>query len=249
MNGFAKVLTAMLVIAVTFVARCKKPDVPNDGGNGNNGNDTVINNGDDSLAVHDFVDLGLPGGTLWAICNIGANKPEDCGDYFAWGETQPKEVYDWKNYRYGNLVYDHFELTKYCTDSSYGLNGYVDNLVVLEPIDDAATANWGSEWRMPTKEEWKELYMKTTCTQAIQNGMSGWLFTASNGNSLFLPAAGFCIDDGPICTGLGTYWSSSLHIDYLDRGWSFHFDSDECHVCGTYERSRGQVIRAVCVLK
>lgn len=244
MNLFAKTLsTFMLMVLVSFVAGCTKPDEPNNGGNsGNDGNN-------DTLVVHEFVDLGLPSGTLWATCNIGANNPEDCGDYFAWGETEPKEVYDWKSYRYGNLVYDHFELTKYCTDSSYGLNGFVDNLVVLETVDDAAAANWGMEWRMPTKEEWKELYMKTTGTHTVQNGVSGWLFNASNGNSLFLPAAGFCIDDGPICTGLGTYWSSSLHTEYLDRGWSFHFDSDECHVCGTYERSRGQVVRAVRVAR
>ena len=245
MNLFAKTLsTFMLMVLVSFVAGCTKPDEPNNGGNsGNDGNN-------DTLMLHEFVDLGLPSGTLWATCNIGANNPEDCGDYFAWGETEPKEVYDWKSYRYGNLVYDHFELTKYCTDSSYGLNGFVDNLVVLETVDDAAAAaNWGMEWRMPTKEEWKELYMKTTCTHTVQNGVSGWLFNASNGNSLFLPAAGFCIDDGPICTGLGTYWSSSLHTEYLDRGWSFHFDSDECHVCGTYERSRGQVVRAVRVAR
>lgn len=232
----------MMLMTIVAVS-CVKPDDPNNGGE--NENDTIINNGGDSLVVHEFVDLGLPSGTLWATCNIGANQPEDCGDYFAWGETEPKVVYDWNSYRYGNLVGDHFELTKYCNDSACGHNGFVDDLVVLEPVDDAATVNWGVEWRMPTKEEWKELYMKTFCAHAVQGGVNGWLFTAPNGNTLFLPSAGFCLDDGPICTGLGTYWSSSLHTHFLERGWSFHFDIDECHVCGTYERSRGQVVRAV----
>lgn len=242
MNGFIKVAATMMLMTIVAVS-CVKPDDPNNGGE--NENDTIINNGGDSLVVHEFVDLGLPSGTLWATCNIGANQPEDCGDYFAWGETEPKVVYDWNSYRYGNLVGDHFELTKYCNDSACGHNGFVDDLVVLEPVDDAATVNWGVEWRMPTKEEWKELYMKTFCAHAVQGGVNGWLFTAPNGNTLFLPSAGFCLDDGPICTGLGTYWSSSLHTHFLERGWSFHFDIDECHVCGTYERSRGQVVRAV----
>ena len=241
-----RILKSHIAIMLTMLVAvsCSKPDEPGNGGNGNNSNDSIIGDGD-SLVVHDFVDLGLPSGTLWATCNLGANQPEECGDYYAWGETGPKEVYDWDCYQYGRLVYDHFELTKYCTEPFYGLNGFVDNLVVLESCDDAATANWGADWRMPTKEEWKELYMKTTNAHAVQNGVNGWLFTASNGNTLFLPSTGFCLDDGPICTEIGTYWSSSLHTEYLDRGWSFHYDSDECHVCGTYERCRGQVVRAV----
>ena len=239
-----RVLKAMagILLMVVFAMGCSKPDEPNNGGNGDGQNDSIV---DDSLILddHDYVDLGLPSGLLWATCNVGANSPEEFGDFFAWGETEPKNVYDWKSYKYGN--FERNELTKYCTDSSYGLNGFVDNLTILESADDAATANWGTDWRMPTREEWEELFRKTTCTWTTQNGVQGRLLMGWNGNSIFLPATGFFLDGALICPGLGIYWSSTLHEGFPERGWSFHYDLDECHVCGTYERSRGQVVRAV----
>ena len=109
-----------------------------------------------------YVDLGLPSGLLWATCNVGADNPEDYGDYFAWGETQPKDTYNWSTYQYCNGSYN--TLTKYCSNSSFGYNGFTDDLTTLLPEDDAATANWGSHWRMPTEEEWQELYRNTTNT-------------------------------------------------------------------------------------
>ena len=241
MKRVLKAMAGILLMGILAMS-CTKPDVPNNGGDGEGQNDSIV---EDSVILdgHDYVDLGLPSGTLWATCNVGANSPEEFGDYFAWGETEPKNVYDWKSYKYGN--FERNELTKYCTDSSYGLNGFVDNLTVLEPADDAATANWGEDWRMPTREEWEELYQKTTCTWTTQNGVQGRLLTGWNGNSIFLPATGFFLDGALICPGLGIYWSSTLHAGFPERGWSFHYDLDECHVCGTYERSRGQVVRAV----
>lgn len=243
MNRTLKAM-AVLILMMVFAASCNKLDEPNNGGNNDPQNDSIIDNGD-TINVHAYVDLGLPTGTLWATCNIGADTPEGFGDYFAWGETMPKEVYDWKSYRYGTIVNERFAMTKYCTDSCWGLNGFVDNLMVLESADDAATANWGAGWRMATKEEWEELYRKTTCTWTTQNGVNGRLLTGYNGNSIFLPAAGFRLDGELIGPSLGIYWSSSLHTGFPERGWSFHYDMDECHVCGTYERSRGQVVRAV----
>ena len=242
MNSVLKVMAGVVLIAV-FAVSCTKPDEPNNGGSDDQ-NDSIV---DDNVIVdvHDYVDLGLPSGTLWAACNVGATNPEDFGDYFAWGETMPKDIYDWKSYQYGNCTFDRFEMTKYCTDSCWGLDGFVDNLTVLEPADDAATANWGADWRMATKEEWEELYRKTTCTWTTQNGVNGRLLIGCNGNSIFLPAAGFRLDGALLCPSLGIYWSSTLHTGFPERGWSFHYDLDECHVCGTYERCRGQVIRAV----
>ena len=230
----------MLIVALG----CHKPDEPNHAGNNDPQNDSIIDNGD-TINVHDYVDLGLPSGTLWATCNIGADTPEDFGDYFAWGETAPKDVYDWKSYRYGQIVNGCFAMTKYCTDSLWGLDGFVDNLTVLEPDDDVATVAWGKDWRMPTKDEWEELYRNTTCIWVTQNGVDGRLLTGCNGNSIFLPATGFRLDGELIGPSLGIYWSSSLHTGFPERGWSFHYDLDECHMCGTYERSRGQVVRAV----
>ena len=126
---------------------------------------------------HGYVDLGLPSNTLWATCNVGAASSEEYGDYFAWGETQPKTLYDWNTYQY----YDGSSLTKYNES---------DGLTTLLPEDDAATANWGDDWRMPTEEEWWELCDNTTITWTTRNGVGGRLFTATNGNSIFLPAGG-----------------------------------------------------------
>ena len=235
MEKLLRVIASIMLLMFIAVG-CNKPDEPNNGGD---------NESNDTLVEYAYVDLGLPSGTLWAACNVGANAPEDCGDYFAWGETSPKDVYDWSSYKYGGIVNELFAMTKYCTSSSCGLDGFVDNLTVLEPADDAATANWGADWRMPTKEEWKELFLKTTCVWTTQNGVEGRLLTGVNGNSIFLPATGFRIDGELIGPSLGIYWSSSLHTDFNERGWSFHFEGENCHVCGTYERNRGQVVRAV----
>ena len=173
---------------------------------------------------HEYVDLGLPSGTLWATMNVGADSPEDYGDYFAWGETEPKDYYDW------------WDTYKWMTDgmSSWeGVNKYTypdgqtsavwydedgnfigDNKTVLELADDAANANWGGDWRMPTKAEQDELRNTsyTTWTWTTQNGVNGYKVTSKiNGNSIFLPAAGcrglFGLDDAG---SYGSYWSSSL---------------------------------------
>lgn len=163
---------------------------------------------------HAYVDLGLPSGTLWATCNVGAENPEDYGDYFAWGETETKSIYGWNTYQYCHGTGDTF--IKYCSNSAYGY--FSDTLTILNPKDDAASINWGSGWRMPTKAEWEELYNNTTVIWTTQNGVIGSLFTASNGNSLFLPAAGRCSGSnlGLVGTG-GYYWSGSLNVDIPDR--------------------------------
>ena len=185
---------------------------------------------------HAYIDLGLPSGLLWATCNVGANAPEEYGDYFAWGETQPKDIYNWSTYQY--CMGSDNTLTKYCTNPSYGYNGFTDNLTILLPEDDAATANWGNGWRMPTKEEWQELYQNTTNTWTTQNGVNGRLFTAPNGNSLFLPAAGFRWDDVGVVGSYCIYWSSSLR-DNPNGAWSFDIYS------GSYSRYNGLSVRAV----
>ena len=191
----------------------------------------------------DYIDLGLPSGLLWATCNLGAEAPEDYGYYFAWGETEPKDNYTLSTYQYCNGSYK--TLTKYCNNSSYGYNGFTDNLTTLLPEDDAATANWGSGWRMPTKEEWQELYNNTTVTWTTQNGEEGRLFTATNGNSLFLPAAGYYQNMGHYnyCE-YGYYWSSSLYTDNPDTGWMLNFGSSYGYV-GNGVRYRGYPVRPV----
>ena len=181
--------------------------------------------------THAYVDLGLPSGLLWATCNVGADTPEDYGDYFAWGETQPKSVYNWDTYQY----YDGNNLTKY-TGS--------DGLATLLPEDDAATANWGNGWRMPTQTEWQELLDNTTSTLTTQNGVYGRLFTASNGNSIFLPAAGWRRNSSLDYAGsYGYYWSSSLSDDFQYDAWHFFLYN---YSVGSNPRYLGLTVRPVC---
>ena len=196
-----------------------------------------------ALHEDDYIDLGLPSGLLWATCNVGAEAPEDYGDYFAWDETQPKDTYNWSTYQYCNGSKN--TLTKYCNNSSYGYEGFTDDLTTLLPEDDAATANWGPDWRMPTFEEWQELYNNTTVTWTTQNGVNGRLFTAANGNSLFLPAAGYRSNSGLFYAGsYGFYWSSSLYTGYPYYAWGFGFGSDNYEM-GNSGRYSGQSVRPV----
>ncbi len=176
---------------------------------------------------HDYVGLSLPSGTLWATCNVGATNPEDYGDYFAWGETIPKSTYNWTTYKYGSDIY---ELTKYCTTSYHGKNGFIDNKTVLESSDDAASVNWGGNWRMPTKEEQDELRTECTWTWTTINGVKGYKVSSkvtSNTNYIFLPAAGsYNYSDFTSAGYIGSYWSSSLRLDRPYSAYGFVLDSD-----------------------
>jgi hypothetical protein len=168
--------------------------------------------------THEYVDLGLPSGLKWATCNVGASSPEEYGDYFAWGEVESKEYYDWSTYKYCEGTDN--TLTKYCNNSSYGKDGFTDDKTILDPEDDAAHVNWGGTWRMPTTEEWDELSNNCTWTSATQNGVKGNNVTGPNGNSIFLPGAGYMrqgtfgnVSGTGVLLEDGYYWSSSLYRD------------------------------------
>lgn len=192
---------------------------------------------------HEYVDLGLPSGTLWATCNVGANTPEDYGNYYAWGETTTKSTYSWENYGYCNG--SSVSLTKYCNISKLGNNGFTDDLIILQPGDDAATVNWGGDWRMPTKEELRELFSNTTLIWTTKNDVYGMLLIASNGNSLFLPAAGVRYENKLEETGrIGSYWSSLLDTGFTSMSWHLQFDSKESGTWWT-SRSSGLSVRPV----
>ncbi|MBR5030332.1 MAG: hypothetical protein IKX63_04420 [Muribaculaceae bacterium] len=197
---------------------------------------------DNTPLSHDWVDLGLPSGTLWATTNIGATNPEDFGDYFAWGETQPKDVYDWSTYMWCNG--SNFALTKYNNDSSHGNNGFVDNKTELEPEDDAATANWGSEWRMPSLEQIQELLNNCTTQWTAINGVNGRLLTSTiNGETLFIPANGY-LDGSTFNGGWGNYWSRTLDTSFSPQAYYLNFGSG---LVRTYSlgRHQGFSVRAV----
>lgn len=191
---------------------------------------------------HEWVDLGLPSGTLWATMNVGADTPADYGDYFAWGETAPKDVYSWGTYKWSNGQYN--TLTKYCTNSEYGL---VDNKTELEPEDDAAYVNWGSSWRMPTKEQQDELRNYCSHQWTMYMGVNGTLLTGPNGNNLFLPAAGGRYYLNPYLeNSYGLYWSRTLYSSIPSCVYRLYFYSDGVYweYYGHY-RPDGMSVRAV----
>ena len=194
------------------------------------------------------VDLGLPSGTKWANMNVGASKSEDYGLYFAWGETvgygsdtNDGRSFNWTSYKWCNGSED--TMTKYCTDSSYGT---VDNKTVLDLEDDAAYVNWGSSWRMPTVTEIQELLDNTTSEWTTQNGIKGCKFTSkTNGNSIFLPAAGFRGGaDLTFQTSCGYYWSSSLHESYPNPARGLYFNLVGAYA-GSGHRYYGRTVRPV----
>ena len=202
-----------------------------------------------NVAGYDYVDLGLPSGTKWATFNIGASVPEGYGNYFAWGETAVKWTYTWRYYDYAEgATFDDPRLIKYCCNSEYGKNGFTDNLVTLQAEDDAAIVNWGAPWRMPTSEELIELKNNCTIEWRTQNNIGGMLFTGTNGNSVFFPAAGRYHESAvSYCDYYGMYWSSSLRSErsYSAWGLSFISDSDACFIDG-YSRDYGLSVRPVC---
>lgn len=190
-----------------------------------------------------YVDLGLS--VMWATYNVGGSKPTDFGDLFAWGETSPKEYYKQENYKWGVSMYHY---TKYCTKS---YNGTVDGKTVLDKGDDAACANWGGSWRMPTADEMAELvrgcdwewvahYNGTT-----HNGQLGK--SKKNGNVIFLPASGEGRGMGIMAqNGYGYYWTKSLYKENPDRTYNIHFGTgDEIDPYDVQDRVHGMAVRPV----
>ncbi|MCF0220382.1 MAG: hypothetical protein HUK14_11425 [Muribaculaceae bacterium] len=171
---------------------------------------------------HEYVDLGLPSGLKWATCNVGANRPEDYGSYFAWGETRTKSYYN-----EDNSETDGYDKTNSWLQS----NGYIDSRGNLTPAHDAARANWGSTWRIPTKAEIDELIENTTATWTTRNGVKGRLVTSKrNGKSIFLPAAGKYEETSVKYEGSkGSYWSSNSFGAGTGRAYHLYFSTDHFH--------------------
>ena len=194
-------------------------------------------------AAHEYVDLGLF--VKWATCNLGASKPEDYGGYYAWGETSAKSDYTWSTYKWCNG--SNTTLTKYNTTSSCGT---VDNKTALELSDDAARANWGGSWRMPTEAEFEELINNTDRSWTTENGVYGWKCvstkTGHTDKYIFLPAAGYRL--GTSLNGAGSYgyyWSSSLGTSFPYYGRNLYFSSSNCNM-KNFDRYSGFSVRPVC---
>lgn len=197
---------------------------------------------------YEFVDLGLS--VKWATCNVGATKPEEYGDYYAWGETETKTDYSWSTYKWCNG--SNTTLTKYNTNSSYGT---VDNKTTLDPEDDVAHVKWGGTWRMPTKAEQDELLNNCTWKwygkdNTEFNGVAGYKVTSNiegyKDCFIFLPAAGYLRDTSFYGVGYyGNDWSSSLSSDAPDRAWKLDFRSGFRDTSHNY-RNDGRSVRPVC---
>ena len=176
-----------------------------------------------------MIDLGLPSGTKWACCNVGASAPEEYGNYYAWGEIQPKNVYNRDTYQYyqnGNYV----NIGSDIAGTQY----------------DAATANWGAPWRMPSLTQINELLNNCTSTWTTQNGVNGRKFTGPNGGTIFLPAAGSrWFSDLSSAGSYGYYWSSALYESNPYCAYLLVFYSDNAHWNYKYDRFNGHSVRPV----
>ena len=222
----------ILSIITLFFAGCTKDDVFHEG-------DVFVNGVPDDapekseINGHEYVDLGLPSGLLWATCNVGATTPEEYGDYFAWGETGIKSNYSESN----------------CPTYGYSASvlqsqGYIDGDGNLTPQYDAATANWGEGWRMPKTNEMQELIDDCTWTWITQNGVAGYKVIGPNGNSIFLPAAGYrFLTSLYDIEAYGIYWSSTIK-DNKYRANSLYFYSDNHYLYDNY-RYNGRSVRPV----
>ncbi|MBQ0030457.1 MAG: hypothetical protein KBT32_08480 [Bacteroidales bacterium] len=194
--------------------------------------------------IHTYVDLGLPSGTKWATCNVGATRPTEYGDYFAWGEAKTKKDYDWNTYKWCKGSYN--GLTKYNISSDYGT---VDNKTVLDVEDDAATANMGEEWRIPTLDEYNEL-IKGCEWKWVENfngsGVNGMLCTSKkNYATIFFPAAGHRNDTDLSNAGCrGDYWLSSLYGILPNNSYALTFN-DGYIAWDQNDRYLGHCVRAV----
>ena len=184
---------------------------------------------------HEYVDLGLPSGILWATCNVGADSPEEYGGYYAWGELATKSDYSWSTYRFGESS----PFSKYDTDGK----------TELELVDDVARTEWGGDWKMPTQANLQELIDNTDSVWTTQNGFKGRLFTSTvNGNSIFIPAAGDRYGTAQYGVGTSCYlWSSSLLTDHVHYGVDLNFSSGNVNMNSDYYRCNGFSVRGVLV--
>ena len=202
------------------------------------------------VATYEYVDLGLS--VNWATFNVGATKPEEYGDYYAWGETEPKTNYSYSTYKWCNGSYN--TLTKYCYDSNIGNEGFTDNLMVLTPEDDVAHVQWGGSWRIPTFAEWNKLRNNCTWTWYSSgnkefNGVAGYKVTSKiegyTDRFIFLPAVVSSNTEIYGDSSAGDYWSSSLEMDCSGAAWSIYFNPD-----GVYGHNSicydGKIVRPVC---
>ena len=198
------------------------------------------------------IDLDLKSGNLWCSQNLGATSPDEFGDYYAWGETQIKKTnaqYDWTNYKWCNGAYN--KLTKYCSYSYQGYNGYTDDHKTLLDEDDAVVVNMGNGWHMPYPMDWTELSEQCGWTYVTINGINGWLIRSKknpddNKKVIFIPFAGYYSGASKRRDDSGYYWTKAVSNDYYyqDRAM-YYFLSSYSYGLETGDRCCGETIRPV----
>lgn len=236
------------------------PDTPTDDGKYHNG--------------YEYIDLGLPSGLKWATCNVGASKPEEYGDYYAWGETETKDSYTLDTYKFytettetipahkdvdGLDVPEKTETfrgyTKYVYWDFNGYKGFYDHKMTLEPEDDVAHVNWGGDWRMPNIDDINELRDNCSCTLVSLNNVNGYKVTGPNGRWIFFPIANFIKGSYVEYDNHCMYWTSdrfenagntdnAYFLNLLDGYIEYRLDFYYCY-CFPY-RSSGLPVRPVC---
>lgn len=170
------------------------------------------------ISGHEFVDLGLPSGTLWATNNMGASNPDDVSEYYAWGEINAKKNFMWSNYLY--CMESSTTLTRYNSDIDFGS---VDNMSSLVDSDDAAHVIWGGLWRIPTIEQAQEL--KERCSWLFNSTLNGYVVTGPNGNSIFLPVTGYIKGSTKMMSTSSAYfWTRTLSSDNPSMAYSLVFE-------------------------
>ena len=192
------------------------------------------------------IDLGLPSGTKWCCCNVGASTPEGDGGYFAWGETQPKSDYTYWTYVFYKDIGNVAGFVKYCPQSDYGYDDFADGKTELDPVDDAATVIMGALWRMPSSDQMEEVVISCSPQWTQQNGVDGILVTGPSGGQIFLPATGYRWKEELNDVGVwGDYWSRSLCPDISNSAYGLGFGSGPYWNCSISDRSYGFTIRPV----
>lgn len=194
---------------------------------------------------HTAVDLGLPSGTKWATCNVGASSPEENGDYYAWGETVTKSVYDWSTYAPGGSTLSSENACGTSADLIYQQCGG-KNADVSGTKYDVAFVKWGSKWKTPTNAQHRELVDNCTWTWTTLNGVNGYNIVGPNGNGIFLPATGYRYSTISASVGsFGLYWSSTISEFNFDCTYSLSFSPEGHFAFVCYDRVRGGSIRPI----
>jgi hypothetical protein len=237
-NMEKKIKFAIMCVAIMCVG-CEQniPDDPNSNEKGENSTSGVTQPTENN---HAYVDLGLS--VKWATCNVGASEPEEYGNYYAWGEITSKSTYSWDNYKWSE--YEYWDGIRDVIFTKY--SNELDYKYFLDKEDDVASVNWGGKWRMPTRNEQQELINKCSWTWKTKNDINGFEVKGPNGNTIFLPAAGYIRESYNYdITTCGKYWSSVLTPGFSFNSYALVFGENAISI-GGLERRYGCTVRPVC---